>query len=64
MDEHEVFFVKARHCKRCGGLLTSAQAIKDGYGFCCKKKAEAEAAEIEISKDQLSMFDVIEEIEK
>lgn len=28
----EVFTIPARRCKRCGGLLTSAQAIKDGYG--------------------------------
>ena len=30
--ESEIFTIPARRCKRCGGLLTSAEAIRDGYG--------------------------------
>lgn len=37
-DLSEIFMVKARRCKRCGGLLTSAQAVADGYGHVCKMK--------------------------
>jgi len=37
-DASEIFMVKARRCKRCGGLLTSAQAVRDGYGHVCKMK--------------------------
>ena len=48
-----VFTIPARRCKRCGGLLTSAQAIRDGYGSCCLRK-EARAKEEE--KNQYSLF--------
>ena len=37
-DDGEIFLVKARRCKRCGGLLTSKQAVADGYGHVCKMK--------------------------
>ena len=37
--ESEIFTIPARRCKRCGGLLTSAEAIRDGYGSCCLRKA-------------------------
>ena len=37
-DDDEVFLVKARRCKRCGGLLTSKQAVADGYGHVCTMK--------------------------
>lgn len=36
--DDEIFMVKARRCKRCGGLLTSKQAVADGYGHVCKMK--------------------------
>lgn len=36
--DDDVFMVKARRCKRCGGLLTSAKAVADGYGHVCKMK--------------------------
>jgi len=42
LDGDETFTITARRCKRCGGLLTSAQAVKDGYGHVCKMKAEGE----------------------
>ena len=52
----EIFTIPARRCKRCGGLLTSDKAIKDGYGPVCRSKACREAAEQEMAKDQLSLF--------
>ena len=43
MDNNdEIFTIKARRCKRCGGILTSKQAVEDGYGHTCKMKAKAE----------------------
>lgn len=53
----EVFTIPARRCKRCGGLLTSAQAIKDGYGSCCLRKVRQEARAKEQLKNQCSLFD-------
>ena len=55
MDD-EVFTIPARRCKRCGGLLTSAQAIQDGYGHTCKMKARREALAREEMKNQMSLF--------
>lgn len=54
----EVFHIPARRCKRCGGLLTSEQAIKDGMGHTCKIKTRREELEREAEKDQCSMFDM------
>ena len=52
-----VFTIPARRCKRCGGLLTSAQAIKDGYGSCCLRKIRQEERAKEQLKNQCSLFD-------
>ena len=41
-NEGEIFMVRARRCKRCGGLLTSRQAVADGYGHTCKLKERGE----------------------
>lgn len=54
---NEVFTIPARRCKRCGGLLTSAQAIKDGYGSCCLRKIRQEERAKEQLKNQCSLFD-------
>lgn len=54
--EGEVFTIPARRCKRCGGLLTSAQAIRDGYGSCCLRKMRQEARAKEEEKNQYSLF--------
>ena len=51
-----VFTIPARRCKRCGGLLTSAQAIRDGYGSCCLRKMRQEAQAKEEEKNQYSLF--------
>lgn len=53
----EVFTIQARRCKRCGGLLTSSQGIRDGYGPCCLKKIQEERARKEMEKYQCSLFD-------
>ena len=59
MDD-EVFTIPARRCKRCGGLLTSAHAIQDGYGHTCKMKARREALAREEAKNQITLFDMEE----
>ena len=46
----EIFTVPARRCKRCGGLLTSGQAIRDGYGSCCLKKIKQEERQQEAKR--------------
>lgn len=53
----DIFQVPARRCKRCGGILTSEQGLRDGYGSCCKKKMEEEAADARMRKIQISLFD-------
>ncbi len=56
MENDEVFTIPARRCRRCGGLLTSAQGIKDGYGACClRKMRQEEKARAEL-EDQCSLF--------
>lgn len=55
-DEHEIFKIPARRCKRCGGLLTSAQALRDGYGPCCLRKLKQEERDREEAKNQYSLF--------
>lgn len=55
-DMTEIFHIPARRCKRCGGLLTSEQALKDGYGHTCKMKTRREDQEREAAKDQYSFF--------
>lgn len=55
-DQSDIFTIPARRCKRCGGLLTSAQAIQDGYGHTCKMKARREALAREEMKNQMSLF--------
>lgn len=58
MEEmNEVFQIPARRCKRCGGLLTSDRAIRDGYGHTCRMKERREAAEREEARNQYSLFE-------
>ncbi len=53
----ETFIIKARRCKRCGGLLTSRQAVLDGYGHVCKQKTAIDERNAELMKNQTSLFD-------
>ena len=57
-ERSEIFTIPARKCRRCGGLLTSEQAIKDGYGACCLRKLRAEEQEKEPLKGQTTLFDM------
>ena len=57
MGEDEVFTIKARLCKRCGRLLTSKMAIREGYGCACKRKAEIEKNGEPQIDGQISLFD-------
>ena len=59
--ENEVFTIQARKCRRCGGLLTSAKAIRDGYGACCLRKIRQEERGREKDKDQMNFFGTEEE---
>lgn len=53
----EIFDIPARRCKRCGGILTSEQGLRDGYGSCCMKKMKEEEADARMRKIQISLFD-------
>lgn len=55
-DLGDVFMVRAHRCKRCGGLLTSAQAVADGYGHVCKMKELQKHQAREELKNQYSLF--------
>lgn len=52
----DIFKIPARKCLRCGGLLTSAKAIRDGYGHTCKMKVQQEKINREELKNQFSLF--------
>lgn len=56
MGKSEVFTIPARRCKRCGGLLTSSQGLRDGYGPCCLRKMKQAEADRRMMKDQISLF--------
>lgn len=60
-NENDIFTIPARRCKRCGGLLTSSQGIRDGYGPCCLRKMRQEEANRRMMKDQISLFPEKEE---
>lgn len=47
-------------CERCNRQLKSQKSIDVGMGPTCKKKHEAELAEIEFKKNQITMDEVIE----
>ncbi len=53
----ETFIIKARKCKRCGGLLTSKQAVKDGYGHVCKMKANENGKVNRTDPSQICLFE-------
>ncbi len=55
-DDGDVFMVRARRCKRCGGLLTSAQAVADGYGHVCKMKQPGELEAKEPLPGQMNLL--------
>lgn len=60
----EIFMIPARACKRCGRLLTSSQAVKDGYGCTCKQRHELELYGEPQIPGQVSLLDDEEEKKK
>lgn len=58
MEKLEIFTIPARRCKRCGGILTSEQSLKSGYGPGCLRKMKLEQAEKEEQARLVSFFDL------
>jgi len=56
MSDGVIFNVPARRCKRCGGILTSEQGLRDGYGPCCLKKIREEEEYRQFMEKQYSFF--------
>lgn len=63
MSDGVIFNVPARRCKRCGGILTSEQGLRDGYGPCCLKKMREEEEYRQFMENQYSLFDMAAEAE-
>lgn len=49
----EIFTIRARRCKRCGRLLTSAEAVEKGYGCQCAAKGIFTCYEIKSCKEDV-----------
>lgn len=60
----EIFTIRARRCKRCGRLLTSAEAVEKGMGCQCAVKAKAEENAQKPLPGQMTVFDLIKELEE
>lgn len=60
--ENEVFTIRARRCLRCGRLLTSTQAVAEGYGCRCKELSDHEARAAEPISGQMSIDDFLKEV--
>lgn len=56
-ETDEIFTIKARKCKRCGGILTSKQAVEDGYGHVCKMKTLEEKNARQPISGQMTLMD-------
>lgn len=56
-NKDEIFTVTARRCKRCGGLLTSKEAVSEGYGHVCKQKMLGEENANKPIDGQMSFMD-------
>jgi ubiquitin len=55
--DRNVFLVKARRCKRCGGILTSEEGVRTGYGHTCAKKERAAEQDRKMREIQCSLFE-------
>ena len=60
----QIITIPARRCKRCGGLLTSSQGLRDGYGPCCLRKMRQEEANRKMMENQCSLFDIVPKTEQ
>ena len=56
MESTEIFTIKARKCKRCGGILLSEFGLKHGMGHVCKRKYDSEHAPID--ENQIILSDI------
>lgn len=61
MEQKDIFTIPARRCQRCGGILTSEQGLRDGYGPCCLKKLRQEERERKEKERLYSFFDMEKE---
>lgn len=59
MEQKDIFTIPARRCQRCGGILTSEQGLRDGYGPCCLKKLRQEEKERQEREKLVSFFDLM-----
>lgn len=59
--ENDIFIVKARKCKRCGRLLTSEKAVKEGMGDTCRCKATKEELAKKPIDGQMNITDFLGE---
>lgn len=60
MENEDVFYIKARRCQRCGGILLSQYGLKHGMGHVCKQKYDAEHAPIDPNQLTLEMGELAE----
>ncbi|MGE8004015.1 DUF6011 domain-containing protein [Lysinibacillus sp. NPDC093216] len=49
-----------KQCERCNRELKSQKSIDVGMGPTCKKRHDAEIAEAEFKKNQITMDEVVE----
>lgn len=54
------FMIQACRCRRCGGLLTSKEGIRNGIGHVCRMKALREMPD----PNQVTVFDVLNDKEE
>ena len=59
-DAGDIFMVRARRCKRCGGLLTSSKAVADGYGHVCTMQELGEREAKKPLPGQINLLDDME----
>lgn len=59
-----IFTIRARRCKRCGRILTSAEAVERGYGCRCAANARAEEEAREPIPGQINIMDLLKEMEE
>ena len=60
----DIFTIRVRRCKRCGRILTSAEAVERGYGCQCAANAKAEEKAREPIQGKVHIFDLLKEMEE
>lgn len=58
-QETGTFMIQACRCRRCGGLLTSKESVRNGIGHVCRMKALREMPD----PNQVTVFDVLDDKE-